>query len=102
MAKVPVEDNVGVTFVNLVLGRGSFNNVVNLTLGVCNFTPHVDPADGVDMDITIASRLRMDIECARDIHKSLGELLEKHDEAKAAMTPMPAPTNEGVASGKPN
>lgn len=101
MSRVPTADNVGVTFVNLVLGRGTFNNVVNLTLGVCQFSPHQDPKDGVDMDIVVASRLRMDVECARDIHNSLGELLKAYDDAKAA-PPLPAATNEGVASGKPN
>ena len=75
-------DQVGVTFVNAVLGRGVLNGVVNLTLGVLQFTPD-DEGKVIDPDIGVAARLRMDLVCARQMHESLGELLtliDKSDE----------------------
>ena len=55
------------------------------------------------MDPVISARLRMDIPCARQLHQSLGELLDAIDNKSAeAPVPVPTPTNEGVASGKPN
>ena len=53
-------DEVGVTFVNLMLGRGILNGVVNVTLGVYEFNPDLD-GEKVDPAPAIASRLRMDV-----------------------------------------
>lgn len=92
-------DNIGVTFVNLLLGRGILNNVVNLTFGTFNFTPDTGQENGVDIDPVVSARLRMDVACARQLHQTLGELLESID----SKTPtMPTPTTDGVATGKPN
>ena len=75
-------DSVGVTFVNVVLASGTFNNVINVTLGVCLFTP--DPENSkVDDDIVVASRLRMDPLCARQLRDALTKLLEVPAEAAA-------------------
>ena len=75
-------DSVGVTFVNVVLASGTFNNVINVTLGVCLFTP--DPENSkVDDDIVVASRLRMDPLCARQLRDALTKLLEAPAEAAA-------------------
>ena len=79
------EDHVGVTFVNTIVGRGAFNGVVNLTFGVFNFTPAADSLS-IDMDHCVAARLRMDMECARALHKELGDLLQKI-EVEAAQLP---------------
>ena len=74
-------DHVGVTFVNTVLNRGIFNGVVNLSLGVLQFTPS-DDGTTVDPDPVIAARLRMDKICARQIRDALSELLEMIDKAE--------------------
>ena len=75
-------DSVGVTFVNVVLASGTFNNVINVTLGVCLFTP--DPENSkVDDDVVVASRLRMDPLCARQLRDALTKLLEAPAEAAA-------------------
>ncbi len=99
--RAPVADNVGVTFVSLLVGRGILNNVVNLTFGTFNFSPDTDQDNGIDMDAVISARLRMDIPCARQLHKSLSELLDSIDNAPVEPS-LPTPTNEGVASGKPH
>lgn len=67
-------DNVGVTFVNTVIGRGALNNVVNISFGVFNFTPNENGE--VDIDSTVACRLRMDIACATQLRNVLNNLLE--------------------------
>ena len=75
-------DSVGVTFVNVVLASGTFNNVIIVTLGECLFTP--DPENSkVDDDIVVASRLRMDPLCARQLRDALTKLLEAPAEAAA-------------------
>lgn len=74
-------DNVGVTFVNIVLGRGSFNGNVNLTLGVMTFEPKDDGT--IDLNPEINARLRMDIPCARQLRDNLDELLASIDNPKA-------------------
>lgn len=94
-------DNVGVTFVSLLLGRGVMNGVINLTFGTFNFTPDTEQSNGVDLDAVVSARLRMDIPCARQLHETLGKLLESID-SKENTPALPTPTNEGVASGKPN
>lgn len=74
-------NNVPVTFVNQVLGQGHANGVINLTLGVARWTPvgpREDAPNGVvEVDMVIASRLRMDLQCAKQMRDSLNELLSK-------------------------
>lgn len=76
-------DNVNVTFVNTVLGRGILNNVVNIQLGVFQFTPD-DKGEMVEPDLVTACRLRMDKICAKQLHETLGELLEIIARAESA------------------
>ena len=66
-------DEVGVTFVNRVLGSGIFNGVVNIQFGVFQFT--TTESSKVDPDIVVCSRLRMDIECATMLRDTLDNLL---------------------------
>lgn len=65
-------DNVGVQFVDMLVGRGVINNVVNLQFGTYQFTP-VD--DLVSPDVAVSCRLRMDVACARQLCEQLTELL---------------------------
>ena len=74
-------DQVGVTFVNTVVGRGILNGVVNLSFGVLQFTPS-DDGKTVEPDPVIASRLRMDKMCARQLRDVLNDLLEMIDKAE--------------------
>lgn len=98
-----VADNVGITYVNTVIGRGVLNNVVNLTLGAFNFTP-AESADGsVDVDMVIAARLRMDLVCARNLYEVLGGLLSGIDAANLNGADAPVLTGEPAQSNeKPN
>ena len=74
-------DDVGVTFVNTVLGQGELNGNVNLTLGTALFSPTVDTK--IDADIRVSCRLRMDKACARQIYESLGRVLGLHEDQPA-------------------
>ena len=67
-------DNVPTIFVNELAGRGFVNGVVNLTFTVNQFTPTTDAK--VIVDTKIASRLRMDLYCAGQLHAALGAILE--------------------------
>lgn len=71
-----------VIFVNTVLGQGALNGVVNLQLGTFLFTPNVEGE--VELDPVVTCRLRMDKQCAVNLHESLGALLEALNEAEAA------------------
>lgn len=82
-------DNVGVTFANLVLGRGILNGVVNITLGVYEFNP-VD--DKVEPSPAIVCRLRMDVVGAKALRDNLTELL------LAVETPAPTQDTTAVAA----
>ena len=74
-------DNVGVTFVNAVTGRGVLNGVVNIQLGVFEFGS--DEKGEVSGDLSVACRLRMDAKCAESLRDQLNEILILIDEAKA-------------------
>lgn len=74
-------DNVGVTFVNMVVGSGTLNGVVNLSFGVYQFTPSEDSAT-VDTDVVIASRLRMDRMCALQLRDTLNNLFASVEKAE--------------------
>lgn len=81
-------DNVGVTFAALLIGRGVYDGVINVTLGAPLFTPETDGQTVVE-DIAITSRLRMTPSCARQLYEGLGELLKSIE-----TTPMPASAPE--------
>jgi hypothetical protein len=76
-------DNVGVVFVNMVLGRGILNEVVNLQFGTFLFSPELDgDATKVVPDLVVSARLRMDKACARELYTTLGELLSTIEKAE--------------------
>lgn len=81
--KITDPHNVPVTFVSQVLGQGHANGVVNLTLGVARWTPDGLPVEKdeegakVEIDMVIASRLRMDLSCAKQLRDSLDSILKK-------------------------
>lgn len=87
------QNKVNVTFVNTVVGRGILNNVVNLTFSTYNFSP---APDGIDADPVISCRLRMDIQCLRQLHDSTGELLAALD-AKPSQPATPEPAGIALA-----
>lgn len=94
-------DQVGITFINGVLGRGVFNGVVNLQLGAAPFDITDDKT--ISEDMVPVCRLRMDIPCARALHEQLGLLLTDIDKTttepagvappKAAEAPAPEKMN---------
>lgn len=90
-------DNVGVLFVNTVLGRGVLNGIINLSFGTLLFTP-TDEGD-IDPDPVVAVRLRMDRICAKQLHETLGDLLAKIEEAEGLAS---APAADAEVTGKPN
>ena len=93
-------DTVGVTFVNAVVGRGILNGVLNIQLGCLNFD--ADEKGKVSNDLSVACRLRMDVECAKDLRDSLDALLKLVDEAKAKGIPTVGNGADHVAEGKPS
>ncbi len=93
-------DSVGVTFVNTVLGRGVLNGVVNLSFGVLQFTPS-ETDSKVDPDLVVASRLRMDKNCAKQLYETLGDLLVLIDKAEADLA-SGLPAAEDATVRKPN
>ena len=96
-------DNVGVTFVNTVVGRGILNGVVNLSFAVLNFTP-ADDSKAIDPDPVVNCRLRMDKLCAkqlRDVLNDLIDLIDKAEHDAVAQSHMNG-AGEGVAEKKPN
>jgi hypothetical protein len=68
-------DNVGVTFVNVLTGRGTLNNVVNLQFGTYQFDSNDDEGK-VEPALATSCRLRMDYMCAQQLYESLGQLLK--------------------------
>lgn len=81
-------DNVGITFANLVIGRGILNGVVNVTLGAYEFNPD-DKMEKVEPSPVIVARLRMDVAGAKSLRDNLNDLLQSLD--------APAPTTGVVA-----
>ena len=71
-------DQTGLTFVNIIVGSGVLNGVVNLSFASLLFTP-ADDEKTVDPDPAINCRLRMDVMCARQLHETLGRLLGSID-----------------------
>ena len=74
-------DNVGVTFINTVLGRGILGNIINVQLGVFNFSE--DGEGKIHFDPSIASRLRMDIDCAKQLRDALDWCVKTWEEKQA-------------------
>ena len=95
-------DNVGITYVNAVLGRGTLNGVVNIQLGALQFDTTSEGT--VSGDLSVCCRLRMDLHCAVQIRNSLNDLLAQVEKAQAAAMANGAVVNEsGPAPGeKPN
>lgn len=75
---LPVSDpyRVATVFVNRVVGSGHFCGVANLTFAVAQFTPK--PDGSIDPDLVVATRLRMDLACARQLYETLGRILEQN------------------------
>lgn len=93
-------DNVGVTFINYVVGRGVMNGVANLTLGTYAFDPSEDEKT-VEVAPFISARLRMDVPTVRALHATLGELLQQIDGVSAETQPVTAAENSVDGDGKP-
>jgi hypothetical protein len=95
-------DQVGITFVNAVLGRGILNGVANLTLGVFAFDPTGDGK--ISENLTVACRLRMDVNCAKMIRDQLDELLTAIEKPGAGTTTGIAANGDAshASEGKPN
>lgn len=73
--KITDPSNVPVVFVNQVIGQGSLNGVINLTLGTARFTPN--EKSEIDVDMIVSARLRMDVVCATQLRDSLDAVLKK-------------------------
>ena len=71
--KITDPDNIGITFVNEVGNVGFLNGIINVTFTAARFTP-----DGTQIapDIVVASRLRMDLKCAQQLHDLVGQIIE--------------------------
>lgn len=74
---LPVTDphRVSITWVNQVVGSGHLNGVINITLAAAMFTP---TAKGIEPDLVITSRLRMDMFCAEQLYAQLGEIIKNN------------------------
>ncbi|MBX3492160.1 MAG: hypothetical protein KF899_04315 [Parvibaculum sp.] len=73
----PITDpyNVPITFASELLGIGSYNGVINITLGAARFTPTMSGV--VDADRVIVSRLRLDLVTAKALRDALSEHIER-------------------------
>jgi hypothetical protein len=89
------DDNVSVTFVNTVIGRGILNGVVNLSFGVFNFTPN-EEGTAVDLDPSVACRLRMDKVCATQLRDVMNELLTALEKAEHSIAAPKEEITEGL------
>ena len=80
-------DQVGITFVNSVLGRGVLNKVVNVQLGVIpwDVVQNEDGSLGISQEPVVACRLRMDFTCAVQLCDALTDLI------KSVTPPAPPP-----------
>lgn len=79
--KITDPDNVPIAFVNEVGNVGFLNGIINVTLTAARFTP-----DGAQIapDIVVASRLRMDLKCAQQLHDLIGSIIEANTTAPKA------------------
>lgn len=63
------------TFVNSVVGSGHLGGVANITFATLQFTPMGDGT--VDADPVISCRLRMDINCVKQLREACDYLLSE-------------------------
>jgi hypothetical protein len=63
-------------FVNQVAAIGHLNGVVNMAFATAQFTPN--PSGGVDPDLVITCRLRMDLYCVGQVYEQLGKILAQN------------------------
>lgn len=63
-------------FVNQVAAIGHLNGVVNLAFATAQFTP--TPSGGVDPDLVITCRLRMDLYCMQQVYEQLGKIIAQN------------------------
>ena len=75
-------DNIGITFVNTLIGRGILNGIVNLSFAAFNFTP--DDQGAVSADPAVACRLRMDKVCAVQLRDALNDLITIIEKAESS------------------
>lgn len=79
-------DQVDITFVNAVLGKGILNGIVNIQLGACNFDIQDDGT--VNRDLSVCCRLRMDAYCAVQLRDAITDLLATIENAqRTSITP---------------
>lgn len=78
---LPVTDphRIPITFVNQVVGAGHLNGVINLTFAAALFTP---TKNGIEPDLIITSRLRMDMFCAEQLYAQLGAIIAKNTKSE--------------------
>lgn len=74
---LPVTDphRVPIAWVNQVVGAGHLNGVINVTFAAALFTP---TKQGIEPDLVITSRLRMDMFCAEQLYAQLGQIIAKN------------------------
>lgn len=79
--KITDPDNIGIVFVNEVGNVGFLNGVLNVTLTAARFTP-----DGTQIapDMVVASRLRMDLRCAQQLHELVGRIIDENTKKPTA------------------
>lgn len=75
---LPISDpyRTPTTFVNQIAAFGHMNGVVNLAFATAQFTPNA--AGGVDPDLVITCRLRMDLFCAQQLYAELGKIIQQN------------------------
>lgn len=81
---LPIRDpfQIGITFVNQVVGSGFLNGNVNITLAAALFTPN--DQNKVDPDVVIVSRLRMDLFAAEQLRDALTSIIQQNTKAPTA------------------
>ena len=94
-------DQVGITFVNAVVGRGILNGVCNIQLGALQFD--ADSDGKISNDLTTVCRLRMDAKCAEDLRDHLNAVLALIEEANTKTGVSITTTGiDHSVDGKPN
>lgn len=75
---LPISDpyKTPTVFVNQVAAIGHLNGVINLAFATAQFTPN--PSGGVDPDLVITCRLRMDLFCAQQVYEQLGKIIQQN------------------------
>ena len=80
--KITDPHNVAVTFVNEIGNMGFLNGILNVTFTVARFTPE---GTQIVPDMVIASRLRMDLQCAQQLHQMMGQIIEQNTKPKSGL-----------------